>query len=59
MEFGDGLDITYVMGGLAAIPWHPELVMSWPGHSAESGMPVDPRIWANGAPRSSYPRASR
>jgi Thioredoxin len=56
VEFGYGLDITYVMGGLAReFVDHPELVMSWLGHSAESGMPVDPRIWANGAPRSSYP----
>ena len=56
MEFGDGLDITYVMGGLAReFERHEEIVMSWLEHSAESGMPVDPRIWANGAPRSSYP----
>jgi putative protein-disulfide isomerase len=56
VEFGDELEITYVMGGLAReFEDHPELVMSWLEHSAESGMPVDPRIWANGAPRSSYP----
>ena len=57
MEFGEQLDITYVMGGLAReFEDHEELVMSWLGHSAESGMPVDPRIWAGGgAPRSSYP----
>jgi Thioredoxin len=57
VEFGDGLDITYVMGGLAReFEGHAELVMSWLEHSAESGMPVDPRIWADGgAPRSSYP----
>ena len=56
MEFGGELDITYVMGGLAReFGDHEELVMSWLGHSAESGMPVDPRIWDDGAPRSSYP----
>lgn len=57
MEFGGELDITYVMGGLAReFADHAELVMSWLEHSAESGMPVDPRIWADrGAPRSSYP----
>jgi Thioredoxin len=56
VEFGDELDITYVMAGLAReFADLPELVMTWLGHSAESGMPVDPRIWADGAPRSSYP----
>ena len=57
MELGEELDITYVMGGLAREFADPsELVMSWLGHSAESGMPVDPRIWdGGGAPRSSYP----
>jgi Thioredoxin len=56
VEFGGELDITYVMGGLAReFEDLPELVMSWLGHSAESRMPVDPRIWADGAPRSSYP----
>ena len=57
MEFAEELDITYVMGGLAREFVDPAgLVMSWLGHSAESGMPVDPRIWADGgAPRSSYP----
>lgn len=57
MEFGEEVDIAYVMGGLAREFDDPAgLVMSWLGHSAESGMPVDPRIWADGAaPRSSYP----
>jgi hypothetical protein len=56
MEFGDELEITYVMGGLAREFEDPTgLVMSWLEHSAESGMPVDPRIWWDGAPRSSYP----
>jgi putative protein-disulfide isomerase len=56
VEFGDEVEITYVMGGLAReFECHAELVLNWLEHSAESGMPVDPRIWANGAPRSSYP----
>jgi hypothetical protein len=57
VEFGGELDITYVMGGLAReFGDRGELVMSWLEHCAESGMPVDPRIWADGgAPRSSYP----
>jgi putative protein-disulfide isomerase len=57
VEFAGELDITYVMGGLAReFGAHSELVMDWLERSAESGMPVDPRIWADGgAPRSSYP----
>jgi hypothetical protein len=56
VEFGDDLEITYVMGGLArAFEDPPGLVMSWLGHAAESGMPVDPRIWSGDSPRSSYP----
>jgi hypothetical protein len=56
VEFGYNLEITYVMGGLAReFEDLPELVMNWLNHSAESGMPVDPRIWEGGSPRSSYP----
>ena len=56
VEFGAEVEITYVMGGLAReFEDRAGLVMTWLEHSAESGMPVDPRIWANGSPRSSYP----
>ncbi len=56
VEFGVEVEITYVMGGLAReFEDRAGLVMTWLEHSAESGMPVDPRIWANGSPRSSYP----
>ena len=56
VEFGDEVEITYVMGGLAREFTDPaELVMRWLDDAAGSGMPVDPRIWANGSPRSSYP----
>jgi len=56
VEFGDELDITYVMGGLArTFEDLPGLVMSWLEHAAESGMPVDPRIWSADSPSSSYP----
>jgi Thioredoxin len=56
VEFGADVEITYVMGGLARVFEDPPgLVMSWLGHAAESGMPVDPRLWATGPPRSSYP----
>jgi putative protein-disulfide isomerase len=56
VEFGESLDITYVMGGLAReFEDLPGLVMNWLGHAAESGMPLDPRIWSGDSPRSSYP----
>jgi hypothetical protein len=56
VEFGADLEITYVMGGLAReFEDLLALAMRWLEHAAESGMPVDPRIWANGSPRSSYP----
>ena len=56
VEFGDDVEITYVMGGLAREFCDlPGVVMTWLEHAAESGMPVDPRIWSAGSPRSSYP----
>jgi putative protein-disulfide isomerase len=56
VEFGADVEITYVMGGLARAFEDPAgLVMSWLGHAAESGMPVDPRLWSTSPPRSSYP----
>jgi hypothetical protein len=56
VEFGAEVEITYVMGGLAReFTDLPGLVMRWLDDAARSGMPVDPRIWANGSPRSSYP----
>jgi hypothetical protein len=56
MEFGASLEVTWVMGGLAReFEDLPGLVMSWLDHAAESGMPIDPRIWDGESPRSSYP----
>jgi hypothetical protein len=56
VEFGESIEITYVMGGLAReFEDLPGLVGNWLNHSAESEMPVDPRIWSGDAPRSSYP----
>jgi putative protein-disulfide isomerase len=56
VEFGDDLEITYVMGGLAREFGDPaRLVLSWLEDAGTSGMPVDPRIWDGDAPRSSYP----
>jgi predicted DsbA family dithiol-disulfide isomerase len=55
-EFGDGLRITYVMGGLAREFSRPDDSMRhWIDASVESGMPVDPRLWMDAPPKSSYP----
>ncbi|HEV7845611.1 MAG TPA: DsbA family protein [Thermoleophilaceae bacterium] len=56
VEFGESVDITYVMGGLAReFEDLAGLVMNWLDHAAEADMPVDPRIWSGDSPRSSYP----
>ena len=57
VEFGDDLEITYLMGGLAR-RFEDDLsalVINWLDHAAESGMPFDPRIWHTGGVRSTYP----
>jgi predicted DsbA family dithiol-disulfide isomerase len=55
-EFAGSLQITYVMGGLAREFTRPqETLRHWIDASAESGMPVDPRLWLEAPPRSSYP----
>ena len=57
VEFGDGLEITYVMGGLAR-EFEDDLsslVIAWLDDAAESGMPVDPRVWHHDGVRSTYP----
>jgi predicted DsbA family dithiol-disulfide isomerase len=55
-EFGAALDITYVMGGLAREFRKPLETMRHVLDAAEaSGMPVDPRVWLDAPPRSSYP----
>ena len=57
VEFGAGVSITYVMGGLAReyAPPHEPRVLEWLEHSDRSGMPLDPRLWTEGPIRSSYP----
>ena len=57
VEFGAQLEITYVMGGLAREFEHDlsSLVISWLDDLAESGMPLDPRVWSVGGVRSTYP----
>jgi putative protein-disulfide isomerase len=55
-EFGDSLAITYVMGGLAREFRKPLETMRHVLDAADaSGMPVDPRVWLDAPPRSSYP----
>jgi predicted DsbA family dithiol-disulfide isomerase len=56
VEFGPGLDLTYVMCGMARVLGDPRsVVFEMLEASAESGMPVDARLWLSGAPRSSHP----
>lgn len=56
MELGSQLHIRHVMGGLAR-EFGPalELVGAWLDAADRSGMPVDPRLWLQHAPASSYP----
>lgn len=63
-EFGANLPFTFVMAGLArefqpgagqGAPGRPGLVHTALQASAASGMPVDPRLWQEAPPRSSYP----
>jgi 2-hydroxychromene-2-carboxylate isomerase len=56
-EFGDDLQITYVMGGLAREygAGGPARVWEWLDAADRSGMPVDPRLWDEGGLRSSFP----
>jgi hypothetical protein len=57
VEFGDQLEISYVMGGLAR-EFEDDLsslVITWLDDAAESGMPLDPRVWASDGVRSTYP----
>jgi len=57
VEFGEHLEITYVMGGLAR-EFEDDLsglVTKWLDHAAESGMPLDPRVWHGDHVRSTYP----
>jgi protein-disulfide isomerase-like protein with CxxC motif len=57
-DFGDQLNFTYVMGGLArewAPEHYPEQIVSWLEHAERSRMPFDPLIWDAAPLRSSYP----
>jgi putative protein-disulfide isomerase len=56
VEFCEGLDVRYVMCGMAREVGDPgHLVVEMLEASEESGMPVDPRVWLADAPRSSHP----
>jgi putative protein-disulfide isomerase len=56
VEFADGLDVRFVMCGMAREVGDPShLVSSMLEASEESGMPVDPRVWLADPPRSSHP----
>jgi predicted DsbA family dithiol-disulfide isomerase len=56
VEFGDDLSITYVMGGLAREFDDPAgMMVPWLDAAERSGMPVDPRLWAEAPLSSSYP----
>ena len=54
--FAGSLSVTYVMGGMArAVGDATPLVSEMLEAAEQSGMPVDPRMWLAGAPRSSHP----
>jgi putative protein-disulfide isomerase len=56
VEFGDDLSITYVMGGLAREFDQPAAqIVPWLDAAETSRMPVDPRLWSEAPPSSSYP----
>lgn len=56
VEFATEVQFTYVMGGMAEELCDPEhKLTSSLGASAESGMPVDPRVWERCPPGSTYP----
>jgi hypothetical protein len=60
VEFGDDVSWTYVMGGLARdytrSPGGPEALLAhWLDVADRGGMPIDPRLWREGAIASSYP----
>jgi putative protein-disulfide isomerase len=55
-RFGDGVSISYVMGGLARRIADPlQMLREVLDVAAESAMPVDPRLWLEHPPASSYP----
>jgi hypothetical protein len=54
-RFGDGVEVRYVMGGLARRIEPLRMLGHVLDAAAESAMPVDPRLWLEHPPSSSYP----
>lgn len=55
-QFGENLRLTYVMGGMMRAPSDPATqVRAALDAGDRSAMPVDPRLWLEGPPSSSYP----
>ena len=61
VEFGADLSFEWVMGGLARDyeagheDTYETLYTHWVDKAAESGMPVDPRLWTEGPIKTTYP----
>ena len=60
VEFGSGLDWTFVMGGLGrSLAGEPAsraaLIVEWLRVTAETQAPLDPLIWVDGPLESTYP----
>ncbi len=55
VEFGEDLEFTYVMVGMAREVDAAHELEATLDAVAASGMPADPRVWLDGAPRSSFP----
>jgi putative protein-disulfide isomerase len=55
-EFGEQLSFIYVMAGRHREIERPlALLREWLDAAADSGMPIDPRLWLAAPPRSSHP----
>jgi putative protein-disulfide isomerase len=55
VEFDGTVDFTYVLTGIRELTSGPGEARKWLAASAASGMPVDPRLWLEGGPTTSYP----
>jgi predicted DsbA family dithiol-disulfide isomerase len=58
VEFGEEVEFTYVMGGLAreyAPDQTGQRLVEWLERAAEGGMPLDPLLWREGPIQSTYP----
>jgi predicted DsbA family dithiol-disulfide isomerase len=55
VEFSEHLSFTYVMVGMAREVDADSMLAETLDAVAVSGMPADPRVWLDGAPRSSHP----